>query len=168
MPEGVYAGEKNMTGTNPIVTTPPPATSKPSSSPGTSISELGPNAFITLLTAQLQAQDPLNPMDPNQMVSELTSMNTLQETIQMRQDMDALLAAAKASSSSPPGSGTGTNPTAPVPPTTPAAAAISSGGAQPPLAAAALSSGLAAMVKSMVPGSASGLASQTNSKSQLF
>jgi hypothetical protein len=107
-------------------------------------------------------------MDPNQMVSELTSMNTLQETIQMRQDMDALLAAAKASSSSPPGSGTGTNPTAPVPPTTPAAAAISSGGAQPPLAAAALSSGLAAMVKSMVPGSASGLASQTNSKSQLF
>lgn len=156
-----------MTGANPIVSTPPPATSKPSSSPGTSLSELGPNAFITLLTAQLQAQDPLNPMDPNQMVSELTSMNTLQETIQMRQDMDALLAAAKASSSSP-GSGTGTNPTAPVPPTTPAAAAISSGGAQPPLAAAAMSSGLAAMVKSMVPGSTSGLASQANSKSQLF
>src|SRR3984893_18688563 len=131
-----------MTGANPIVTTPaPPSTgttpSAPGSSNGKNLSQLGPDAFITLLTAQLQAQDPLNPMDPNQMVSELTSMNTLQETIQMRQDMDALLAAAKASSSSPPGSGTGTNPTAPVPPTTPAAAAISAGGAQPPLAAAA-------------------------------
>ena len=52
---------------------------------------LGPNAFITLLTAQLQSQDPLNPMDPNQMVDELTSMNTLQQIIQMRQDLDTLV-----------------------------------------------------------------------------
>jgi flagellar hook assembly protein FlgD len=43
-----------------------------------------------LLTAQLQAQDPLNPMDPNQMVGELTSMNTLQQIIQIRQDLDTL------------------------------------------------------------------------------
>ena len=56
---------------------------------------LGPNSFITLLTAQLQAQDPLNPLDPNQMVDELTSMNTLQQTIQIRQDLDGLLAAAQ-------------------------------------------------------------------------
>jgi flagellar basal-body rod modification protein FlgD len=157
-----------MTGTNPIVSTPPPATPTPSSPPATSLSELGPNAFITLLTAQLQAQDPSNPMDPNQMVSELTSMNTLQETIQMRQDMDALVAAAKASSSSSSGSGTGTSANPSAPPNTSAAAATSSGGAPPHLAAAAMSSGLAAMVKSIVPGSASGPASQANSKSQLF
>src|SRR5215475_4676428 len=52
---------------------------------------LDANSFITLLTAQLKAQDPMNPMDPDQMVSELTAMNTLQQTIQMRQDLDALV-----------------------------------------------------------------------------
>src|SRR5882757_8221542 len=66
-------------------------------------SELTANSFITLLTTQLQAQDPLNPLDPNQMVNELTSMNTLQETIQIREDLDALAAAAKGSTA---GSGT--------------------------------------------------------------
>jgi flagellar basal-body rod modification protein FlgD len=72
-------------------TTPSPTTG---STPAPASNLLGPNSFITLLTAQLQAQDPLNPMDPNQMVDELTNMNTLQQTIQMRQDLDALLAAA--------------------------------------------------------------------------
>jgi flagellar basal-body rod modification protein FlgD len=72
-------------------TTPATSTANP---PATASNLLGPNSFITLLTAQLQAQDPLNPMDPNQMVNELTNMNTLQQTIQMRQDLDALLASA--------------------------------------------------------------------------
>jgi len=57
------------------------------------------NTFITLLTAQLKAQDPLDPMDPDQMVSELTAMNTLQQTIQMRQDLDALAGTGTASTS---------------------------------------------------------------------
>src|ERR1700722_2710021 len=75
------------------VTTPPASTATGSAAASASASNLlGPNSFITLLTAQLQAQDPLNPMDPNQMVDELTNMNTLQQTIQMRQDLDALLA----------------------------------------------------------------------------
>jgi len=69
---------------------------------------LDPNSFITLLTAQLKAQDPLDPMDPDQMVSELTSMNTLQQTIQMRQDLDSLLSAASPSGSTPSGSGSST------------------------------------------------------------
>jgi flagellar basal-body rod modification protein FlgD len=77
------------------VTTPPASTATGSvTASATASNLLGPNAFITLLTAQLQAQDPLNPMDPNQMVDELTNMNTLQQTIQMRQDLDALLASA--------------------------------------------------------------------------
>src|SRR5262245_41025203 len=58
-------------------------------------SDLTANSFITLLTTQLQAQDPLNPLDPNQMVNELTSMNTLQQIMQIREDMDALVAASK-------------------------------------------------------------------------
>jgi hypothetical protein len=147
-----------MTGANPIVTTPPPPTTGTPSTPGSSSpknpSELGPDAFITLLTAQLQAQDPLNPMDPNQMVTELTSMNTLQETIQIRQDLDTLAAASKASS--------GGSPTPP--PTTPAPPA----GTPAPVAASALSSGLAAFIKSLAPSSVPSLNSQVNAKSHLF
>jgi flagellar basal-body rod modification protein FlgD len=103
-----------MTGANPIVTTPPPTTSGTSSSSSVtnqSLEDLGPDAFITLLTAQLQAQDPLDPMDPDQMVNELTEMNTLQETIQMRTDLDTLVSDAGGTSgtSGTGGGGTGTS-----------------------------------------------------------
>jgi flagellar hook assembly protein FlgD len=68
-------------------------TSTPSSTSGTSTASntLGPDSFITLLTAQLQAQDPLSPMDPDQMVTELTSINTLEQITQIRTDMDTLV-----------------------------------------------------------------------------
>jgi flagellar basal-body rod modification protein FlgD len=152
-----------MTGANPIVTTPPPASTGTSTS-GTAksqtLNELGPNAFITLLTAQLQAQDPLSPLDPNQMVSELTSMNTLQEIIQIRQDLDNLAAASQSSSGN---GGTGS------PPPTGSSSAISSPTANPAsTAASALSSGLAALTRSLAPSSISNLQSQANAKSQLF
>lgn len=134
-----------MTSANPIITATPPASTSPSASAtasAASLNELGPNAFITLLTAQLQAQDPLNPMDPNQMVNELTSMNTLQETIQIRQDMDSLVA----SNSKPPADGTG-SPTSPV---SPAASTTSPQGT----AAKAFTAGLAALANSLTPASA--------------
>lgn len=70
-----------------------------SSTQQTSNDELNANSFITLLTTQLQAQDPLNPMDPDQMVSELTEMNTLQEIIQMRTDLDTLVGDTQGSTS---------------------------------------------------------------------
>ncbi len=150
-----------MTGANPIITAPAPTSTGTSSTPGSSkgqtLSELGPDAFITLLTAQLQAQDPLNPMDPNQMVTELTSMNTLQQIIQIRKDLDSLASASQGSS----GSGGGTTsppPTAPPSPT----------GNPAPAAASALSSGLLALTKSLAPSSVSSLYSQVNPKSQLF
>jgi flagellar basal-body rod modification protein FlgD len=77
-----------------LASAPKSSSSAPSNSNGASSAsrnQLDGNSFITLLTAQLQAQDPLNPLDPNQMVSELTSMNTLQQTIQIREDLDALV-----------------------------------------------------------------------------
>jgi len=101
-----------MTPASAIFTTPTPATGSTSSSSSTSSAPsntLGPNAFITLLTAQLQAQDPLNPMDPNQMVDELTSMNTLQQIIQIRQDLDTL-----AGTVPPPATGGAPGSTSPV------------------------------------------------------
>ena len=77
------------------------ASSSSSSNSTTPSNQLDANSFITLLAAQLQAQDPLNPLDPNQMVNELTSMNTLQQTIQIRQDLDALVKAAQTGSAQP-------------------------------------------------------------------
>jgi flagellar basal-body rod modification protein FlgD len=150
----VSAAQANATGTP----------SKPTSPATPSINELGPNAFITLLTAQLQAQDPLNPMDPNQMVTELTSMNTLQETIQIRQDLDALAAAKTPPASAPPNPA-GANAASALNPSVPAPTGFTN--TNPPLAAAALSSGLAAFVKSMAPG-ASHFAAPSNYKSRIF
>ena len=62
-----------------------------SSSTANANNQLGPNSFITLLTAQLQAQDPLNPMDPTQMVNQLTQINSLQQLIQIQTDLQQVL-----------------------------------------------------------------------------
>jgi flagellar basal-body rod modification protein FlgD len=147
-----------MTSANPIITAIPPVPAgSTSASTGTrSISELGPNAFITLLTAQLQAQDPLNPMDPNQMVNELTSMNTLQETIQIRQDMDSLVASTSVAA---PTGGTG-SPASPVSPSVSATSPHSAAGK-------ALTEGLAALTNSLAPASSTNLSSQLKSQLKL-
>ena len=43
-------------------------------------STLGENDFLTLLTTQLQNQDPLQPMDETQSIAELAQFSQLQET----------------------------------------------------------------------------------------
>lgn len=73
--------------------------SSSNSSTSSSSNQLNANSFITLLTAQLQAQDPLNPMDPDQMVNELVSMNSLQQLIGIKQDLDNLTGATSSGSS---------------------------------------------------------------------
>src|SRR5258708_22095207 len=93
---------QHVIGTRRAADTPPgsSAGSTASNSSGQS-NQLDANSFITLLTAQLQAQNPLNPLDPNQMVNELTSMNTLQQTLQIRQDLDAMVKAIQAGTATP-------------------------------------------------------------------
>jgi flagellar basal-body rod modification protein FlgD len=84
---------------------PPSAASQLNSSSGSSNAsndQLGPNSFITLLTAQLQAQDPLNPMDPSEMVDQLTQINSLQQLVQIQSDLQQVLG------ETPSGSQTGT------------------------------------------------------------
>lgn len=49
-----------------------------------------PNLFITLLTAQLQAQDPLDPMSPQDMVNQLTEVSSLQQLININQTLTNL------------------------------------------------------------------------------
>lgn len=90
--------------------TPPANTQFPSSNSSSSSSnnELNSNSFITLLTAQLQAQTPLNPMDPSQMVDQLAQINSLQQLIQIQSDLQTLLGdvAPGSQNSSNPGTGT--------------------------------------------------------------
>jgi len=66
-----------------------PSTSATSpSSTATGIAD--PNLFITLLTAQLQAQDPLNPMSPQDMVNQLTEVSSLQQLVNINQTLTTI------------------------------------------------------------------------------
>jgi len=42
--------------------------------------QLGPDAFLKLLTTQLQNQDPLNPMDDTQSIAQLAQFSAVQST----------------------------------------------------------------------------------------
>jgi flagellar basal-body rod modification protein FlgD len=73
-------------------TTPKTASSGASSSnsttgSGNSNTDLSGNTFITLLVAQIQGQDPLNPMDPTQFVTQLVQFNQLDQLMQINQDL---------------------------------------------------------------------------------
>jgi len=61
------------------------------------------NDFMSLLTAQLQAQDPLNPLDPTQFVNQLVQFNTLDQLVQIRQILQANQGSSQSSVPSTPG-----------------------------------------------------------------
>jgi len=68
-----------------------PAAAASSTSSSTTSTPLGdPNLFISLLTAQLKAQDPLNPMSPQDMVNQLTQVSSLQQLININQTLTSL------------------------------------------------------------------------------
>lgn len=53
--------------------------------------QLNTQDFISILTAQLQYQDPLNPVNPNQFVGEMAQFGSLNELIGIKQDLDQVL-----------------------------------------------------------------------------
>lgn len=63
--------------------------SAPASSSGSSASaaDQAQSTFISLLVTELQAQDPTQPMDPTQMVSQMFSMNQLEQLISINQTL---------------------------------------------------------------------------------
>jgi flagellar basal-body rod modification protein FlgD len=68
--------------------TTPGSTSASASSASSNANGLAdPNLFISLLTAQLKAQDPLNPMSPQEMVNQLTQVSSLQQLININQTL---------------------------------------------------------------------------------
>jgi len=62
--------------------------------------QLNTQDFISILTAQLKYQDPLNPLDPNQFVGEMAQFSSLNELIGIKQDLDQGLNGAQAPQSS--------------------------------------------------------------------
>lgn len=53
-------------------------------------SGLGKDAFLKLLVAQIKYQDPLNPADGVQFLSQLAQFSDLEQTIGMRGDVQAI------------------------------------------------------------------------------
>ena len=71
-------------------------------------SDVTKDMFLQLLVAQLQNQDPLNPADGTQFLTQLAqfqqleqSMNTGQDITAMRQDLDKLVAGLAGGSTTP-------------------------------------------------------------------
>lgn len=46
--------------------------------------------FLTLLTTELKVQDPTSPLDPDQMVGQIVSLNQLDELMQINQTLHSM------------------------------------------------------------------------------
>jgi flagellar basal-body rod modification protein FlgD len=63
------------------------------------------STFLNLLVAQLQYQDPTNPVDGTTFVTQLAEFNNVEQNLAMRQDMDAV-SEKYLGTSTPPSAGT--------------------------------------------------------------
>jgi flagellar basal-body rod modification protein FlgD len=98
---------------SPITSTPPASTGASSSSSSISSAsaqeaQVTEQQFLKLLVAQLQNQDPLNPMDGTQFVSQLAQFSELEQMIGVNQGVQQLVVDAQGTGSTPSSSsGTG-------------------------------------------------------------
>lgn len=61
-----------------------------SSSTAAGNSDITANDFLTLLVSELKNQDPTQPTDPNQYITQLTQVNSLQQLISINQGIGTL------------------------------------------------------------------------------
>jgi flagellar basal-body rod modification protein FlgD len=66
------------------------ATTNSSSSPAGASSDITANDFLTLLVSELKNQDPTQPTDPNQYITQLAQVNSLQQLISINQGIGTL------------------------------------------------------------------------------
>jgi flagellar basal-body rod modification protein FlgD len=76
------------------------ASSSNSSTSAGANQQISESTFLQLLVAQLQNQDPLQPMDGMQFVTQLAQFSQLESVYGIQSDTDTLVADAAASSSS--------------------------------------------------------------------
>jgi flagellar basal-body rod modification protein FlgD len=74
--------------TNPLSTPTPPAAGAPSSAATDPLASQ--DVFLQLLVAQLENQDPENPSDGTQFITQLAQFSTLSNSAQMLSDLDAI------------------------------------------------------------------------------
>ena len=55
------------------------------------VAKLDYNDFLTLLMAEMKNQDPTQPMDPSQMVSQLATVSEVGQSVQMNANLASLL-----------------------------------------------------------------------------
>lgn len=69
------------------------ATATPASGAAAAGTRLGAdlNTFLTLLTTQLQNQDPTNPLDTNQMTNQLVQFASVEQQIAMNQNLTSMI-----------------------------------------------------------------------------
>jgi flagellar basal-body rod modification protein FlgD len=100
----------NIQGMNPLIAAPLQAqatTSNATSGTGSSSSTTDPNSasslqstFLSLLATELQNQDPTQPVDPTEMVSEMISLNQLDQLVNINQTLSGLTGSSSSSAGS--------------------------------------------------------------------
>ena len=76
----------NLVNINQPGSTPSTSSSSSDSSTASITNQLGPDAFLKLLTTQLANQDPLKPMDDTQSVAQLAQFSALQASTNLQHD----------------------------------------------------------------------------------
>ncbi len=84
-----------LTGTS---TTTPSSNSSTAGSSGSSSTTPAESMFLNLLVAQIKNQDPLNPTDSAQFVSQLAQISELEQTIGIRSDIETFMGSSSGSS----------------------------------------------------------------------
>ena len=87
--------------TSPVspVTTPPATTPTPSAAASAQDTLSGNfNTFLTLLTTQLQNQDPLSPMDSSQFTQQLVQFSSVEQQIDSNKNLESLISLTKSGS----------------------------------------------------------------------
>ena len=89
------------------------AAGTPQSTSGTGGITPSKDLFLQLLVAQIKNQDPLNPTDGTQFVSQLAQFSELEQVVAIRGDLDSQIAASGASGTAGTTGTTGTTGTSP-------------------------------------------------------
>jgi flagellar basal-body rod modification protein FlgD len=71
--------------------------SSPTTTPKTSNESISQNEFLRLFVAQLQHQDPLSPMEPNELTAQLAQFSSLEQLTGINQRLDSMASASQKS-----------------------------------------------------------------------